>query len=48
MISDVLIDSDIRHDNFVLINNVLTKYDDLKEESKNLKIQSSFGLASVY
>ena len=31
-----LIDSNISHDGFVLINNVLKEYDVVKEEIKNL------------
>ena len=38
LISKALIDSNISHDEFVLINNVLKEYDDMKEEMKNLKI----------
>ena len=38
LISKSLIDSNISHDEFVLINNVLKEYDDMKEEMKNLKI----------
>ena len=37
LISKAFIDSDISHDEFVLINNVLKEYDDMKEEIKNLK-----------
>ena len=37
LISKALIDSNISHDEFVLINNVLKEYDDMKEEKKNLK-----------
>ena len=33
----VLINSYIIHDEFVLINNELKEYDDMKEEIKNLK-----------
>ena len=36
LISKVLIDSNISHDEFVLINNVLKEYDDVKEEIKRL------------
>ena len=36
-ISKVLIDSNISHDPFVLINNVLKEYDEMKEEVKNIK-----------
>ena len=35
LISKALIDSNISHDEFVLINNVLNEYDDMKEEIKN-------------
>ena len=38
LISKGLIDSNISHDEFVLINNVLKEYDNMKEEIKNLKI----------
>ena len=37
LISKVLIDSNISHYEFVLINNVLREYDNMKEEIKNLK-----------
>ena len=37
LISKVLIDSYINHDEFVLINNVLKEYDEMKEDIKNLK-----------
>ena len=37
LISKALIDSSISHDDFLLINNVLKVYDNLKEEIKNLK-----------
>ena len=37
LISRALIDSHISHDEFVLVNNVLREYNDLKEELKNLK-----------
>ena len=37
LISNALIDSIISHDEFVLINNVLKEYGDMKEEAKNLK-----------
>ena len=36
LISKALIDSDISHDEFVLINNVLKDYYDMKEQIKNL------------
>ena len=34
LISKALIDSNISHDDFLLINNVLKEYDNLKEEIK--------------
>ena len=37
LISKALIDSNISHDDFLLINNVLKVYDNLKDEIKNLK-----------
>ena len=37
LISKALIDSNISHDEFVLINDVLKEYDEMKEEIKNLK-----------
>ena len=37
LISKVLIDSYVIHDEFVLVNNVLKEYDDAKEETKNLE-----------
>ena len=33
----MLIDSNISHEEFVLVNNVLRENDDMKEEIKNLK-----------
>ena len=38
LISIDLINSIIKHDEFVLMNNVLKEYDDMKEEIKDLKI----------
>ena len=38
LISKVLVDSVISHDEFVLMNNVLKEYNKMKEEIKNLKI----------
>ena len=35
LILKALIDSNISHDQFVLINNVLKEYDDMKEEIRN-------------
>ena len=37
IISKALIDSNISHDEFVLINNVLKEYEKMKEEIKHLK-----------
>ena len=37
LISKALIDTNISHDEFVLINNVLEEYDNIKEEIKNLE-----------
>ena len=37
LISKSLIDSNIIYDEFVLKNNVLKKYDEMKKEIKNLK-----------
>ena len=37
LISKALIDLNISHDKFVLINNVLKEYDDINEKIKNLK-----------
>ena len=37
LISKVLIDSDISYDEFLLINNALKEYTELKKEIKNLK-----------
>ena len=37
LISKTLIDSNINRNEFVLISNVLKKYDNIKEEIKNLK-----------
>ena len=37
LISKAVIDSNISHDEFVLRNNVLKKYDDMKKEINNLK-----------
>ena len=37
IISKALIDSNISYDGFVLINNALKEYDNMKEEIKNLK-----------
>ena len=37
LISKALINSNISHDEFVLINNVLKEYDKMNEEIKNVK-----------
>ena len=37
LISMTSIDSSINKEEFVLINNVLKEYDDMKEEIKNIK-----------
>ena len=37
LISKALIDLNISHDKFVLINNILKEYDDINEKIKNLK-----------
>ena len=34
-VSKALIDSNISHDKFVSVNNLLKEYDDMKEEIKN-------------
>ena len=44
LISKALIDSVIGHDELFLINNVVKEYDEIKEEIKNLKSYSPFGL----
>ena len=36
LVSKALIDSNLSHDEFILINNLLKEYADMKEESKNL------------
>ena len=38
LLSKALINSNISHDEFVLVNNVLKEYNIMKEEIKNLKI----------
>ena len=42
LISKSLIDSNISHNKFVSINNVLKEYEKMKEEIKNLKILSVY------
>ena len=42
-----MIDSNISHDEFVLVNNVLKEYDDMKEEIQNERLKQfieDFGL----
>ena len=43
LVSKALIDSVVSHDEFILTNNVLKEYNEMKEEIKNLKTYSSFG-----
>ena len=45
LISKALIDLFVSHDEFVLINNLLKEYNEMKKEMKNLKTQSSFRLS---
>ena len=47
-ISKTVINSNISHDEFVLINNVQKEYDDMKEEIKNLKNLISLSKILVY
>ena len=42
LIYKAVIDPYISHDEFVLVNNVLKKYYDMKEEIKNLKTSSVY------
>ena len=42
LISEALIDSYISHNEFVLVNNVLRKYEDMEEEMKNIKTSTDF------
>ena len=42
LISKALIDSNINHDEVVLINKMLKEYDVMKEEIKNLKLIEDF------
>ena len=37
LISKAITDSDISHDELILINNVLKEYEEMREEIKNLK-----------
>ena len=42
LISKSLIESNIFHDEFVSINNVLKEYEEIKEEIKNVKTESAY------
>ena len=42
LISKALVDSNISHDEFVLMNNVLKEYGNIKEELKNLKTETVY------
>ena len=42
LIYKALIDSNSSHDKFILINNVLKDYDDMKEETKTLRTWSVY------
>ena len=48
LISKALIDLNMSHDEFVLINNVLKEYDNMKEETKKFKDLNSFLKILVY
>ena len=48
LISKSLIDSNIIHDEFVWINNVLKEYEEMKEGIKNLRNWSSLSKILVY
>ena len=48
LISKALIHSNVIHNEFVLINNTLKEYNEMKEEIKNLKIKSSLSKNLVY
>ena len=43
-----LIDSNICHDEFILINNLLKEYDDVKEEIQDLKLKQFIKDFSVF
>ena len=43
LISEDLINSRISHEEFILVNNVLKEYDDMKEAIKNLKTINKYG-----
>ena len=42
LIFKALIDSNISHDEFVLINNVLKEFDDIRQEIKNSIVKQKF------
>ena len=42
LISKALIDSGISHDEFVLINDVIKEYNEMKEEIKNLQLNQVY------
>ena len=42
LISKVLTDSHIYHDEFILVNYLLKEYDDMKEKIKNLKTSTVY------
>ena len=44
LISKVLINSYISHDEFVSINNVLREYDEIKKEIKNTKFSAEYNI----
>ena len=47
LISKALIDSNICHDEFVLINNVLKEFCEMKKKNKNLDIKISIIVSNV-
>ena len=42
LISKAFIDSDISHDEFVSVNNVLKEYNQMKKETKNLETTAEY------
>ena len=48
LISKALIHSNVIHNEFVLINNTLKEYNEMKEEITNLKTKSSLSKILVY
>ena len=48
LISKTLFNSGISYDKFVLINNVVKEYKEMKEEIKNVKTESSLFKILVY